>query len=524
MPLNQIKSPFRDGEKNVIQSTHLYRVKNKQLLSTIEEIREKHGKNVKLLPVSAGSAGGGVFQQSIDEDIIGIQFAAALEPVLSTQYHCDITEIALDQIVIDKDRKHITAGAAITLEQLNEALATYLGEDYKVLGADLTSYTYAQVGSTFMTGGMGPQRRYFSDSVDQIALFDGEQIRRVEEHDLPAYAGTYGWTGIVTAVRCRFYQLPQHEIAFAMPVNNDPSSLAKLLSHLADYTYLETRDGVLQTDLGSTDCILGIEHITADAMGPMLAVKSETPIQRRAQQLKEKCVLANADGVVFISGRSNSDVESFIYGLVDDAESDSPTISGIALEHTEVFNVADEMRAVREAVPAAARGQAAQGEFSFKGHTDANIRLNRKQSLVAMEQLWHANTNYVSAVDRCLQEQPSVRGEILVYGHLNPYGVDPHNRITLSSDNQIEFDRTVEKVTELTQAFFRTLDTICIETSSEFIGGEKGAGSEHEIIQAFNQLTTIPKAIQTKFLRQQKQIANSAEIFSWRALPLYRPQ
>jgi len=436
MPLNAIKGPLKDGENNEIESTHLYRVKGNQFLSVIQEIRNQHGENVKLLPVSAGSAGGGIFQRAIDEDIVGIQFAAAVTPRASKQSHYNLSDIALDQIVIDQGNNKILAGAAITLEQLNETLASHLGENFKVLGADLTSYTYAQVGSTFMTGGMGPQRRYFSDSVDQIALFDGEVIRIVEEHELPAYAGTYGWTGIVTAISCRFYQLPKNEIAFAMPVNNDPSSLAKLLSHLSDYTYLTTKDDLLQTDLGLTNCILGIEHITADAMGPMLAVKSETRIQRRAQQLKDKCALADADGVVFINGRSNNDVESFLFSLVDDVESDAPTISGIALEHTEIFNIADEMRAVREAVPAAARGQASEGKYGFKGHTDANIRLNRKQPKKAMEELWNANTDYVSAVDRCFQEHPLVQGEILVYGHLNPYGVDPHNRVTLATDDQ----------------------------------------------------------------------------------------
>jgi len=281
---------------------------------------------------------------------------------------------------------------------------------------------------------------------------------------------------------------------------------------------------LLQTDLGLTNCILGIEHITADAMGPMLAVKSETRIQRRAQQLKDKCALADADGVVFINGRSNNDVESFLFSLVDDVESDAPTISGIALEHTEIFNIADEMRAVREAVPAAARGQASEGKYGFKGHTDANIRLNRKQPKKAMEELWNANTDYVSAVDRCFQEHPLVQGEILVYGHLNPYGVDPHNRVTLATDDQFEFNRVIEQITGLTQDFFRKLDIICKETGSEFIGGEKGACSEHEIIEAFDQASSIPREIHKKFLLQQKQIAHSSEAFNWRALPLYRQQ
>jgi len=139
-----------------------------------------------------------------------------------------------------------------------------------------------------------------------------------------------------------------------------------------------------------------------------------------------------------------------------------------------------------------------------------------------MERLWDANTDYVSAVNRCLLRHPLIHGEILVYGHLNPYGIDPHNRITLATDDQLEYNRTVEQVTELTRSFFRQLNIICKETNSEFIGGEKGAGSEHEIIEAFDHLTAIPKEISTKFQLQRKQIANSSEIFSWRALSLYR--
>ena len=524
MPIKPSPANILDGENNPIQCDCVYRIKGNQFQTTIREIYQKHGNTVQLLPISGSSAGGGVFQQSgIDNaDIVGIQFTATPDAMSSIETNADILDVSLDQIMINPQSREIYAGSAITLEQLNQALATHLGERFKVLGADLTSYTYAQVGSTFMTGGMGPQRRYFSDSVKEIALFNGEKIQKVTGDSLLGYAGTYGWTGIVTAVCCQYCELPENEIAFAMPVNNSPDSLANLLAHFTDRTFLQIHDGKLLSESGESDCILGIEHITANAMGPMLSDGGNSSVHHRARQLQKKCQLAGADGLVFINGRSNQDIESFLFSMVDDAGADIPTISGIALEHTEVFHAGDEMRAVREAVPAAARGQAPKGKYSFKGHTDANIRLNPMRTHEAMLILWQANMDYVFAVNRCLETYPNVRGEILVYGHLNPYGVDPHNRITLASENQNDCNQVTREISRLTNIFFQTLDSMCTDTDSRFVGGEKGAASEYEISEAFDSIDQFPEAMSTKLIAQKKQISLTHHQFNWRALPLYR--
>lgn len=524
MQLKPSSALIQDGESNDIHTNVVYRVGGGQFLPSIDEVYKNHGSTVNLLPISAGSAGGGVFQQPSDHgaDIVGIQFIPSASPKCFLASNIDITSVALDQIVIDVDAQKIYAGSGVTLEQLNQALAEYVGEKFKVLGADLTSYTYAQVGSTFMTGGMGPQRRYFSDSVQQVALFNGIEIEKLDEHVLAGYAGTYGWTGIVTAVCCEYCELPKNEITFAMPVSNDPESLARLLAHFSGHCFLRVSNGKLLTGSGGFDCILGIEHITANAMGPMLADGGDTPIQRRAKQLQKKCELADADGLVFINGRSNQDIEHFLWNLIDSPESDTPTISGMALEHTEVFNVGDEMRAVREAVPAAARGQAPKGKYSFKGHTDANIRLNPECIYESMFALWEANEHYVSTVDQCFKHHPEIQGEILVYGHLNPYGVDPHNRITVAGDTQEACEQVKAEIAAHTQAFFRSLKQICEQTGSLFIGGEKGAASEFEIAEAFPDPDQLPVGMRHKLIEQRERIRQSSGQFKWRALPLYK--
>ena len=171
----------------------------------------------------------GAFSSTMTSPTVALSvcaFEAPLNPRLRFAARPKLEQIEQDEIVIDRELQQICAGSAITLDQLNRALAHELGHSYKVPGADLTSYLYAAVGATFMTGGMGPQRRYFSDSVTEAAIFDGQQIISVEGDALPGYAGTYGWSGMVCAVRCNYFRFPANEIAFALPVSSEAPRLA----------------------------------------------------------------------------------------------------------------------------------------------------------------------------------------------------------------------------------------------------------------------------------------------------------
>jgi len=521
--LKTLNSQIVDGENNAVVCQQAYAIDQGNLVEVINALKTRYGPEIFLLPLSATSGGGGIFQRAAPQGgaIIGLQFTPTAHPAVSCARGHATVDTGLDQIVIDRDNHYIYAGAAITLDQLTQALAAELGPRYKVLGADLTSYSYAQVGATFMTGGMGPQRRYFSDSISEIALFDGAEVKTIGGDDLSHYAGTYGWTGIVCAVRCRFQKMPGNEIAFALPVNNTPAKLGKLLQHLAPYCFLQASTADVQNSHGQPAVILGIEHITTNAMAPMFAQGVDNIITRRAHQLAQKCTDANADGLVFVNGFVDTDIDEFLFQLVDNPDIEPLSIADINLEHSEIFKDPEQMRAVREAVPFAARTQAPAGRFIYKGHTDATIRLNIDSVESSMQRLWQSNEAYVSAVSDYFDCQPRVRGQILVYGHMNPYGVDPHNRLTFASDEQQAFTEAVDHVHRLRDQFLVALQDLCLNSGSEFIGGEKGAGSEHEMFDAFGGPDHAPAALKQKFKKQYQAIQSASPMFNWRALPPY---
>lgn len=518
MDLQSINSDIVDGENNAIILDSVYSIKGSALLDTMTELKSTYGDRLCLLPLSACSAGGGVFQveKPADNIVVGIQFTATASPKVTICNGVDITKVALDEIIINQQEKQVYAGSAITLEQLNLALAEQLGSQFKVLGADLTSYTYAQVGATFMTGGMGPQRRYFSDSVRGISLYNGEEINSVKGIDLNAYAGTFGWSGLVSAVCCDYYQLPENEIAFAIPVNNQPGDLARLLEHFSPFTYFSPEKETLLTK----DVILGLEHITVDSMQPFLR-SGENALIDRAKVLSENCQSANADGLIFVNGYSDLPVDEFLFSLVDDANAEDFTIAGINLEYTEVFNVPNQMRAIREGVPYAARTQSPKGEYVYKGHTDATVRINPKSVEKTVAALWQANEEYVDSVNKYFSSSEKIRGEILVYGHLNPFGVDPHNRITFACDDEASYQEAEIHLHQQRDIFYRSLQNICETSGSEFIGGEKSVASEMEIFPAFGGPDNAPLALKKKFDRQIPVIRSASQLFNWRALPPY---
>jgi len=507
-----------DGENNRVEFDIAYPVKD-NLIDAVEQLRDLHGPELYLLPMSATSSGGGIFQNKNRPSgtIVGLRFDPPVSPRLRFAAQPELVGIAQDEIVIDPEHQQISAGSAITLDQLNQALARELGHNYKVPGADLTSYMYAAVGATFMTGGMGPQRRYFSDSVIEISLYDGDKMVTVEGSDLQGYAGTYGWSGIVTALRCNYYRFPANEIGFALPVSGQPQHLAKLLEHLSPYSYLNLDTDQVTSPAETRGLILGIEHVSRSSMQPLLKNASTSPVHKRAAELEQKCVAAGVDGLVFVNGLSDLSSDEFLIGLADDQQAQEFTIGGIELDYAEIFSDPEEMRAVREAIPYAARTQAPTGRFVYKNHCDANIRMPRDSVAASAEQLWQINCDYVTSVEQHFSQREAINGQILVYGHLNPYGVDPHNRVTMSSDDEDAFAQSRHFLVEQRAHYYRSLATLCEFTNAVFVGGEKTADSELGIYQALGGPENSPPALFDRFSQQRATIKAAARIFSWRA-------
>ena len=522
--LKPLEPDFVDGENNPVVLDAAYALRGRvDLGESVGAILDHHGDSTLLLPMSARSGGGGIFQvrPPADGTVVGLSIEPSTSPSLRLAEDADVTTLALDDIVVCPERDRIFAGAAISLDQLNRALAELLGPGFRVLGADLTSYAYAQVGATFMTGGMGPQRRYFSDSVTAAALYDGERTRRLEGEELADHAATYGWTGIVQAVCCRYSRLPPNEVAFVLPVDSDPGFLAALLERLAPWCFLAGSDGEVVNRQGDSDMILGIEHVTLEAMEPMLAQGADNTASRRAAELAAKCRAAGCDGLVFVNGCTEGDADAFLMSLLDDGSEDCPTIAGIDLEHSEVFRDPEEMRSLREGIPFAARTQAPRGKYVFKGHTDATVRLDPEHSGDQALALWHTNREYVGSLAAYFENTPDVDGQVLVYGHMNPWGVDPHNRVTLASDDPDTFGHAVAFARERTHHFYRELDRLCRQGGAWLVGGEKGAASEREILAAFDGPSSAPDALARKFARQCRVIRAARRQFNWRALSPY---
>ena len=141
-----------------------------------------------------------------------------------------------------------------------------------------------------------------------------------------------------------------------------------------------------------------------------------------------------------------------------------------------------------------------------------------------MLHLWQINRQYVHKVRSHLDNTSGVTGEILVYGHLNPYGIDPHNRVTFACDDELIFAQACKQADALRDNFYREIAALCEQTDSILIGGEKGAASEREIYHAVGGPQNCPTHLQQKYAAQCGVIANAADVFSWRALPPFNNQ
>ena len=111
-----------DGENNLVEFDIAYPIKG-NLIAVVDQLRELHGPELYLLPMSATSCGGGIFQNKNRPSgtIVGLRFDPPVAPRQRFATQPELAEIAQDEIVIDPEHQQISAGSAITLDQLNQS-------------------------------------------------------------------------------------------------------------------------------------------------------------------------------------------------------------------------------------------------------------------------------------------------------------------------------------------------------------------------------------------------------------------
>lgn len=510
--LREIFSERKDTEGNLIALDFQYELTNGRIDESINFLKEKHGQDILLIPIGGQSAGSGVFcskKTRMEQIIIGL---VILPPTsISEQNNIDYT-ISNDkptfspkthELHIDKKNQIAYIGAGVVLDQIIGTVKAALGNSYHIEGTDLTSSGYASAGATFMTGGMGPSRKNFAQSVIQISYFNGYKTILIEDaEELIPLQETYGWTGIIESIAVPIIQVPSFEFGFALPINNTATELSHLMNYFADKTY--TNDNVF---------ISGLELITSSALD---LLNDYNPDLKGLTDLVSNCKLTNKDAVIFVSGMATKnpfeDMADPLNIFVDNKT------SGLSIEQATPFNDLQAMKNIREGAPDLARQQFTHATYTYKHHTDINIIPNRDQIKSSMKPIIECYEHYKSELEKILFNTDDLEGNVQVYGHINPQGFDPHYRLTLASENKeilrIAKTQAKNEFTKLVQ----NLTFTCKKTGSTLCGGEKGIISNIKIMNAISEKgMKVPQQLSEQYNKQQTAIAQAHTMFNWRS-------
>lgn len=516
--LRAVSSERRDTEGKLIALDYQYELNNGDIEEAITYIRSIHGNDMLLMPIGGQSAGGGVFNSNnriANQPIIGLIITPAI--ARSEQNDIDYTLSETDPVSklkthefhINTKEKVAHVGAGVVLDQIVATVKKAMGQNYHVLGTDLTSSGYASAGATFMTGGMGPTRTNFALSVIGLSYFDGSSTKYTADHNiLEGFVETYGWTSCIQHVVLPIVEVPPHEFGFAVPVNNTPYELGKLVSYFADKTIVPTNG------LNSLDTfIAGIEIITSEALDLLV---EHAPNMEGLDLLLQNCKQAGKDSVVFISGSAQSNpFENFEdpLGIFVDNET-----SGIALEQATPFENLQAMKSIREGAPELARRQFLDTPYSYKDHTDINVIVNPSSTAENVQLFLQCYENYKTKLEDLIEGKEDLQGNVQVYGHINPQGLDPHYRISIAANSEEIVLSAKKKAKAFYAELVRDINTVCKNTSSTICGGEKGIISNMKILNALaSKADDIPLELSKRLQKQQKQIQQANRIFNWRA-------
>jgi len=514
--LRKIFFDKKDTEGNAVQLDVCYELSNGNIQECLSHFTKEYG-TFLLIPIGGLSAGGKVFQ-NLKKQQSDIVIGLVITPPASISEQGNIKYSMSDEnptrtlttheLHINKKQLSVIAGAGVVLDQLKATVEEALGKSYSVLGTDLTSSSYASCGATFMTGGMGPTRINFAQSVQDIVFCDGNgELKINNKKELSRLSETYGWTGIVQSVTLPIVKMPPYEFGLAIPISNTSTEIAKLVQYFADKTVI-TPNGLREVNL----LVSGLELITQNSLE---LISKHSPNKKILEQLIANCKKAKKNAVIFISGLATKnpleDLTDPLNIFVDNQT------SGLSLEEATPFTSMATMKVIREGAPELARRQFMDAKFSYKDHTDINVVINLEHCSKSVKAIIKCYEHYKEEIETLIKEENQLRGNVLVYGHLNPQGLDPHYRITICSANESVLLTAKEKAKAAYSNLVKNINQACMETGSKITGGEKGIISNSKIFSSlYHQKSVLPTAFQNQLKKQAMQISQSNIMFRWR--------
>jgi FAD/FMN-containing dehydrogenase len=469
-----------------------------------------------------------------DSDVAGFAGIVAIRPkgALAAEMVDGATPLdalLTHQVAIDKDKGLVSAGAGLTIAQVNAALADALGPSFRVL-VDLTSIGSAFVGGVVATGAMGPLRLVPSGTLDAVCVARGQGAEVLSGDAIAAIEGMQGWTGMTVAARFKFYQVPAGEFGLVLPVQgSDVDTLGGLLAYLAKWTRVTLPDaGGLITGEGGETVLNGIELVSKDSLATFIE-HAEDPAKSKAEGLLQSCDYAGADMLACLTGWSDQSIDDVLMSLLDP---ETETIGGVGIDFGVGFSSGAEMetfRAIREGAPDLARTKARMvqpGKLKpWSTSTDINLVLPADSS--AMVAALEAYADYRIAIKALGRELKGVvEVELAAYGHLNPAGMDPHHRVTLFAPEGGE--AALAGARQAVAANKRTLihDLLFAAKSHgcEVTGGEKGVPSLVEIAKAAGGANRLPDGLKARFNRARDAVMAAPAHFAFRAPAILRSE
>jgi FAD/FMN-containing dehydrogenase len=480
-----------------------------------------------VMPAGGLTSAIGSFDYQRDAVLAGFKDVVAIRPKGALAAEIVDAATPLDalrphQVAIQADAGLVAAGAGLTVSQVNAALAEAVGPTARVL-VDLTSVGSAYVGGVVATGGMGPLRLVPSATLDAVCLAAGGRPMLLAGERLAEVEGLQGWTGMVTAARFKFYDVPPGEFGLVLPVQgSDVDLVAGLLAYLEKWTRIVLPEpGGRVIGAGGETVLNGIELVSRDSL-EVFVEHAADPARTKAQGLLQSCEYAGADMLACLTGWSELSIDDVLFSLLDP---ETETIGGVMIDFGVGFSSGAEMdtfRAIREGAPDLARTRARvtpPGKLKpWTTSTDVNMAV--PADTAALSDVLAAYADYRAAIRALAKELAgTVEVELAAYGHLSPNGIDPHHRVTIFADTGAEaaLAGARQAVAANKRTLIHDLLHVAERHGASITGGEKGAPSLVEIARAAGGESRLPAPLRAKLQAAQAAVVSAPAAFSFRA-------